>query len=87
MNETIHAHKEIMLWKMNRRVLVEKQGYRVLAANTPVVAICLAEAHPCGIDLLVIDVVMPGMNGRNLAERLQALSIRTSRCFHVRLHG
>jgi PAS domain S-box-containing protein len=63
---------ELSLLEMIRQVL-ERLGYRVLAADTPGEAIRLAEAHPCSIDLLITDVVMPGMNGRDLAERLQAL--------------
>jgi CheY-like chemotaxis protein len=35
-------------------------------------ALAVAEAHP-DIDLLVTDVIMPGMNGQQLADRLTAL--------------
>jgi DNA-binding NtrC family response regulator len=55
------------------RQMLKKQEYRVLAANTPGEAMRMANAHPGGINLLITDVVMPGMNGRDLAERLQAL--------------
>jgi len=47
-------------------------GYQVLAAETPGDAIRLAESHTGRIDLLLTDVVMPEMNGRELAVRLQA---------------
>jgi len=50
--------------------LLEMQGYRVLAASTPGEAICLAEEHIGEIHLLLTDVVMPEMNGRELAKRL-----------------
>ncbi|MBU1155488.1 MAG: response regulator, partial [Proteobacteria bacterium] len=48
-------------------------GYKVLAARTPFEAMALAEQHPGGIDLLLTDVIMPQMNGRDLALRLQTL--------------
>jgi PAS domain S-box-containing protein len=48
-------------------------GYRVLAANAPSEALVLANAHPGEIQLLVTDVVMPEMNGRVLAGRLQSM--------------
>ncbi|MDZ7699884.1 MAG: response regulator [Deltaproteobacteria bacterium] len=45
-------------------------GYRVLTAGTPEEAMRQSEAHPGDIHLLLTDVVMPGMNGRDLADRL-----------------
>ena len=45
-------------------------GYRVLAADGGVQALELAARHDGEIDLLVSDVVMPGMLGKELAERL-----------------
>lgn len=54
------------------KLLLETQGYRVLTADTPGKAIRLAEEHPGEIHLLLTDVVMPEMNGRNLAEHLLA---------------
>ncbi len=55
------------------KMMLEKLGYRVLAAGTPGEAIRLAEEHAGEIHLLITDVVMPEMNGRDLAERLQSL--------------
>jgi two-component system cell cycle sensor histidine kinase/response regulator CckA len=45
-------------------------GYRVLSADGGVQALELAALHDGAIDLLVSDVVMPGMLGKELAERL-----------------
>ncbi|MGD9368101.1 MAG: ATP-binding protein [Desulfobacteraceae bacterium] len=53
--------------------MLKKLGFRVLTANTPAKAITLAQQHPQGIDLLVTDVVMPELNGRELANRLHTL--------------
>ncbi|MGK2907409.1 MAG: ATP-binding protein [Desulfuromonadales bacterium] len=48
-------------------------GYKVLAANSPAEALDIADAHPGEIHLLITDVVMPEMNGRVLAGRLQSM--------------
>ncbi|HSL39760.1 MAG TPA: response regulator, partial [Desulforhopalus sp.] len=44
--------------------------YQVLAALSPAEALQLSRQLAAPIDLLVTDVVMPGMNGRELADRL-----------------
>jgi CheY-like chemotaxis protein len=57
--------------RLARRVL-EGQGYTVLAASHPDEALSLCAQHSQPIDLLVTDVVMPGMGGRDLAASLAA---------------
>lgn len=52
--------------------VLEKLGYRVLPALTPDDALQFAEEHKDAIDLLVTDVIMPGMDGHELAERLRS---------------
>jgi PAS domain S-box-containing protein len=52
------------------RTMLERQGYTVLTADTRDEAIRLAEAHISKINMLLTDVIMPEMNGRELAERL-----------------
>ena len=48
-------------------------GYTVLAARTPVDAINLVGKHPGDIHLLITDVVIPEMHGRQLTEKLSAI--------------
>lgn len=64
------------------REILEELGYTVLAAATPAEALRTAEAYPGEIHLLITDVVMPGMNGRELAERLGAMR-RGLRCLYI----
>ena len=54
--------------KLTKRVL-EAQGYTVLAAGNGFEALEMVERHPTQIHLMITDVVMPGMNGRELAQR------------------
>jgi two-component system cell cycle sensor histidine kinase/response regulator CckA len=55
------------------RDLLEAKGFKVLVAAGPEEALGLAQSTPEPIDVLLTDVVMPGLNGRELADRLSAL--------------
>lgn len=73
-----HGHETILLVEDEQSILdlaetmLQSFGYRVLPAATPGEAIRLAEEHADAIDLLITDVVMPEMNGGDLARKLQA---------------
>ena len=54
------------------REVLRRHGYVVLEARHGVDALRLAERHPDDIHLMITDVVMPHMGGRELAERLVA---------------
>ncbi len=63
---------EPMILEMTK-VMLEHQGYTVLPAVSPGEAIRLAREHVGEIHLLMTDVVMPEMNGRDLARNLLSL--------------
>lgn len=54
------------------RTILEGLGYTVLAERTPADAIRTVESYAGDLHLLLTDIVMPGMDGRQLAERLRA---------------
>jgi PAS domain S-box-containing protein len=54
------------------KTMLEVIGYQVLAADTPTDAIRLAEEHSTEIHLVITDVIMPEMNGRDLAEHMRS---------------
>jgi len=55
------------------RLALEARGYRVLAAASAAEALEIVERHPGPIPLAITDVIMPGISGGELAERLTAL--------------
>ncbi len=63
---------EPALRELAARVLTSA-GYTVLQAANGPDALALLSRHPAPVDLVFTDVVMPGMNGRELAARLAVL--------------
>jgi len=61
---------ELSILKLVERILTGF-NYKVLLAQSPEKALKLAQSSSGGIDLLLTDVVMPEMNGRELAERVK----------------
>ncbi len=53
--------------------ILEENGYTVLAAMNPASALLLAQEHQGPIFLLISDLIMPVMNGRQLFEKLHPL--------------
>ncbi|MEX2178757.1 MAG: response regulator [Gemmatimonadaceae bacterium] len=64
------AEDEEGVRRLAQRVL-EKAGYRVLVASSGVEAQGISDTHPGPIHLLATDMIMPTINGHELAERLR----------------
>ena len=69
-NETILlVEDELAIMRLGAKMLSDL-GYSVLSANSPEEAIGLADKYQGRIDLLLTDIIMPGMNGHDLSEQL-----------------
>jgi CheY-like chemotaxis protein len=53
--------------------ILEPLGYRVITADSGMEALRVAETAGGGVDILLTDVVMPGMSGKELAQRFQTI--------------
>jgi CheY-like chemotaxis protein len=69
-NETILLVEDEVLVRSLVSKFLNSQGYRVLSAARGSDAIQLAAEHGARIDLLLSDVILPNMNGRQIYERL-----------------
>ena len=56
------------------RETLEARGYRVLEAENGNAGLAVAAGHPDAIDLVITDVIMPGLSGQELVQKL--LSVR-----------
>jgi CheY-like chemotaxis protein len=71
--ETVLVAEDEQMVRVLIRKVLEQAGYTVLLASGGAEALQLAARHAGPIQMLVTDVVMPGMNGRELARRLLEL--------------
>jgi two-component system cell cycle sensor histidine kinase/response regulator CckA len=84
---SVRGHETILLVEDEPAILrmtammLTGMGYNVLSASAPGEAIRIAREHGGDIHLLLTDVVMPEMNGRDLAKNLLSLYPRMKRLF------
>ncbi len=75
----VRGHETILLVEDESLILkmttlrLQRDGYTVLAAETPGEAIRLATEHPGNLHLILSDVIMPDMNGRDLVDQILTL--------------
>src|SRR5260370_15791127 len=79
--ETILVVDDEALVRSLARDILLGAGYRVLEAEDGEQALRVAEEHPGAIHVLLTDVVMPGINGKELADRLAAVHPDTKAIF------
>ncbi len=69
-NETILLVEDEMVLLEISQTILERQGYKVIAVSSPGEAIRIVKEHKEKISLLISDVIMPEMNGRDLQQAI-----------------
>jgi PAS domain S-box-containing protein len=72
-HETILVVEDDAAVRRTTRKLLVSLGYRVLETEGPGAALALAKVYVGGIDALLVDIKLPGKNGRDLAAEMLAL--------------
>ena len=72
-SETVLLVEDEMMVRAFARDVLAARGYRVLEASSGEEVLQLYAKDDAPVDLLLTDIVMPGINGRELAERMVAL--------------
>jgi PAS domain S-box-containing protein len=76
MPESLNGTETILLVEDNEmvrdlaRIILQNQGYKVLAAENGDAALSLLDRHAGAIHLLLTDVVMPGMSGKDMIKQI-----------------
>jgi CheY-like chemotaxis protein len=71
--ETILLAEDDEMVQLVERTILERAGYTVLAAGDGTEAVALFEERGEEVEMAILDVVMPGMGGREAYERMQEL--------------
>ena len=72
-HETILVVEDEISYLTMVKMVLQRYGYRVLPASRPGEALLVAKEHDGEIHLLLSDVIMPEMNGRDLSKEIAAL--------------
>jgi PAS domain S-box-containing protein len=76
-HETVLVVEDESKLRRLARLALQDEGYNVLEASDGTAAIRVVQTYPGPIHLLLTDVIMPVMNGRELAQRISALRPET----------
>ena len=68
------------------KTVLEAYGYHVFEATNGDEALAFVKQHPDEIHLLLTDVILPGMNGKDLSERLRRLRPKLKVLFTSGIH-
>jgi signal transduction histidine kinase/CheY-like chemotaxis protein len=71
-HETVLLVEDDLAVRKSARRVLSQCGYSVLQAANGTEALRVSQNHPGNIDALVVDLVMPGMSGQEVARRLQS---------------
>lgn len=72
-NETLLVVEDELSILSLTETMLKQLGYRVLVTDSPIKALDMAKNYPGTIDLLISDVIMPELNGRDLVNRIRTV--------------
>ena len=75
--ETILLVEDDAAVRMAARRVLAHAGYRVIAASNGREALRALHKHAAGVDLVLADIIMPGINGEELVSKVRALRPET----------